>query len=271
MGVGMGTSKAVAGPRGGRWVGAGRRLGGWERQLATDDGSGGAQSGVAAAGARAPEVGEAYRRALADTLATSPSEFGLRAALIAAGERLLDAFDRLAAEGAAAFGQLDGADVDERLDLFAAHLADAVVGPGGGLVDAAIRRAVAGPVVDALAIPDTPLGQAVRDGGSGGVPIIGELLCSVYQLFFAKSVSGFLNTVIAEKIKLAVPVLYAVDPAGIVANWISGQIVSLLPSPCEEQQNHSPDGGSLTEVARGLLHETVDRALGLPTAQQAAA
>lgn len=61
------------------------------------------------------------------------------------------------------FGPPDGSNADERLDVFAARFADAVVGPGGSLVDAVIRQAVTGPIIDTLTAPDTWARQSGRE------------------------------------------------------------------------------------------------------------
>lgn len=86
----------------------------------------------------------------------------------------------------------------------------------------------------------------------------------IYRLFFAEAVTGFLQSVIAAKITLMVPVLPAVDPAGHIADWIAKEITSIIPTPCQERDKHGA-GPSLADLGRSLVEEAVERALGIPT------
>jgi hypothetical protein len=85
----------------------------------------------------------------------------------------------------------------------------------------------------------------------------------LYKLYFADIISGFVKTVIAEKIKLVFPALRVIDPAGVVAKHIADKVAELIPDPCEERETRGDDGSTLADVARDLLKETVDRALGI--------
>lgn len=127
----------------------------------------------------------------------------------------------------------------------------AALGVGGGtLLDSVVRRAAR-----------ETLAAAGQSGESR------DLFCLLYRLFFAQTVSQFVTTVIAEKVKLAVPALRLVDPAGVIASWIADRVFSLLPNPCDVAVN---DGGSLAQLADSLLHETVDRAVGVTSPVSAA-
>ncbi|KOU07187.1 hypothetical protein ADK88_11865 [Streptomyces sp. NRRL F-2295] len=113
----------------------------------------------------------------------------------------------------------------------------------------------------------------------------GDLLCLIYQWFFADVVAEFLRGVIAEKIKLVVPVLPVADPEDHVADWVAEQVLHLVPNPCEEAEHlknaveqaedavatfEDPTVGTLAQVARGLVPRAVGAALGLLTPPESA-
>jgi hypothetical protein len=215
-------------------------------------------------------VARACLDALAATLLEDGEAFGLREAVRGAGARLIDALEALGDEGVTSFGPLVGDTVEERRDVFAARLVDAVAGEGATIADAAVRRAAAGPAIERL-LRHGDVYRAIetpRPGSELSIP--DELFCAVYELFFADAVGEFLKTVIAEKIKLAVPVLYAFDPAGRISEWVAERIYAELPKPCEAKNAAGSEAPSLAELARGLLEETVDRALGIAPATEAA-
>ena len=63
-----------------------------------------------------------------------------------------------------------------------------------------------------------PLQEAVRDGKPiQGTGITGELFCLVFQLFFKDALARFITTIVAGKVRLAFPLLHAIDPAGKIA------------------------------------------------------
>ncbi|OEV04602.1 hypothetical protein AN216_06800 [Streptomyces oceani] len=79
---------------------------------------------------------------------------------------------------------------------------------------------------------------------------------------------------IAEKIKLAVPVLPGIDPEDHIAEWVADHVHGLLPDPCEEAAGHAKaaedtaavieDPASLLpRTARELVPRAAGRALGL--------
>ncbi|MFE4873619.1 hypothetical protein [Streptomyces sp. NPDC056682] len=164
----------------------------------------------------------------------------------------------------------DPAGNDARTD-FAARLVRAVGGEGGTIADAAVRRAAAA-TADRMATQHPEVLAADGKGWSG------DLLCLIYQWFFADVVAEFLRGVIAEKIKLVVPVLPVADPEDHVADWVASQVLHLVPNPCEEAEHlknaveqaeeavtafEDPTVGTLAQVARGLVPRAVGTALGL--------
>jgi hypothetical protein len=104
------------------------------------------------------------------------------------------------------------------------------------------------------------LRRAVETGDRSAGPLGEGIFCEIYRIFFADAVTGFFKAVITAKIMLMVPVLAVVDPAGLIADWIAKKVTSVIPTPCETKQ----DGGeSLADLGRGLIKETVERALGI--------
>jgi hypothetical protein len=185
-------------------------------------------------------IGLAY---LADLhrLARKSSELGpVRDVMLSAGRRLPDAIETVLRRDAVKGGVRAHVDVDvEALDAFIGDLGLA----GGTLLDSMARRAAR-----------AALAAAGHSAGNR------NLFCLLYRQFFAQAVSQLITAVIAEKITLTVPALHVVDPAGAIADWIAKRVFSLLPNPCDVPVD---DGGSLKDLAGTLLHETVDRALGL--------
>lgn len=67
-----------------------------------------------------------------------------------------------------------------------------------------------------------PIRRMIQRGDSTGESISDELFCAIYELFFEDMVKEFITTMIAEKIKLTVPIL-----PRQVADWAAGQLGSL--------------------------------------------
>ncbi|WP_328465994.1 hypothetical protein [Streptomyces sp. NBC_00448] len=189
------------------------------------------------------------------------SAFGLVDAATAAGYRLADVMAVLTQEGP---GNLN--DPGE----FLARFTNEVGGDGGTVTDAAIRRAAADTAERFLKHQSAATGAA-EVAGAG---LTGDLLCLLYQWFFADIVSEFLRSVIAEKIKLVVPVLPVLDPGDRIADWAADKVLSLVPSPCEEaaelvEKAKSGESvveepvGSLPDIARSLVPGAVGKVLGL--------
>ncbi|MFE2640425.1 hypothetical protein ACFXKF_37775 [Streptomyces scopuliridis] len=186
-----------------------------------------------------------------------PAAFGLYDATYAAGERLADVMATLAGTG------LDGTDFPARFTVL-------IGGEGGTVTDAAIRRAAAEAAQRLMRHPEAAAGGAL----SGG------LLCLLYEWFFAGVVAEFLKAVVAEKVKLVVPVLPVLDPEDHIADWVADHVLKLLPSPCDEAARLvekaetalsvvEDPAVTLPEVARALVPRTAGRALGLITEQDA--
>ncbi|MFB7296905.1 hypothetical protein [Streptomyces rubiginosohelvolus] len=184
----------------------------------------------------------------------------------AAGERLAGALGSLAVEGAQSEGEL------------VARLVSEVGGGGGTLADAAVRRGVAEAVRD-VGGQHPELDDAMEAASAGG-GFAWDILCDLYQVFFADMVGEFLRSVVAEHVKLAVPVLVATDPEGRIADWVAEKLVDLVPNPCEESAEAVELAGAvdtartvvgavedpssvLPQVAKGLVPKAVGRVLGL--------
>ncbi|WP_447037514.1 hypothetical protein [Streptomyces sp. DSM 118878] len=210
------------------------------------------------------------------TLREDPSAFGLHDAAFAAGERLTSIMDALplapdtdpTGDGDVPWDYPEDGGGPEG---FVARFTAAVGGEGGTIADATVRRAAAA-TADRISKLHP---EAVAPGGSGWS---GDLLCLLYQWFFADVVAEFLRAVIAEKVKLIVPVLPLADPEDHIAGWVSERVLHLLPNPCAEAQRltdaaqqaegmvtalEDPTIGALVQVARGLVPRAVGVALGL--------
>lgn len=258
----MGTSSRWEGPGGSsgtadEWSRISARLSGWraERQGAP---------------AKLDRIAKDYLELLHRTLREDPSAFGLYDAACAAGERLTVVMDVLATPGSV--GEDPGSS-ESVGDDFLTRFTEAVGGEGGTLTDAAVRRSAAATAERFRRTHPTVL----TPGGSGWS---GDLLCLLYQWFFADVVAEFLRVIIAEKVKFVVPVLPLVDSEDRVAGWVAEQVMRLLPSPCEEAERlaesaeraeetvtalEDPTVATLGQVARSLVPRAVGAALGLLT------
>jgi len=242
----VGTSGQRDGPRGGKWASAANIYTRWQRSDQAEE--------------TVERPGRALRDALAEEVRRDPDSFELRPAMQAAGLRLVEVVQELRTGGAEGFAPGGGVPPEQRVDVFIAGIAERVAGSGSLYADALVRQAAVACAEDLLA-RDPQLLSAVRAGVSGGLPIAGDLFCSVYQIFFAHTVRTFLQSAIAEKVTVVAPVLPVLDPAGYVADWIAQKILSVLPDPCE--RGAADDAPSLAAVMRNLVNESVDRALGL--------
>ncbi|WP_406093324.1 hypothetical protein [Streptomyces sp. NBC_01013] len=209
------------------------------------------------------------------TLREDPSAFGLYDVACAAGERLTTVMHTKSApqnDGGADVGP-DAADNGMDRTEFVSRFTAAVGGEGGTISDAAVRRAAAA-TADRLA---RHCPEVLAPGGSQWP---GDLLCLLYQWFFADIVAEFLRVVIAEKVKLVVPVLPLADPDDHIADWVAERVLGLVPNPCEEAAAlldaaaeaeedvaavTNPAAFALAQVARGLVPRAVGAALGLLT------
>ncbi|MFJ5673975.1 hypothetical protein [Streptomyces sp. NPDC093097] len=251
----MGTSTRWKGPSGDRWSSAARRLSRWREHSRNAD-------------QRLEQIAADYLGALHETLRADQSAFGLYDTACAAGERLVRALGSLAVGGA------------ESEEALVARLVSEVGGNGGTLADAAVRRGAAAAVRD-VRERHPELDVAMGTGAAGG-GFASDILCDLYQVFFAHMAGEFLRSVVAEHINLAVPVLIAIDPEGRIADWVAEKVVELVPSPCEESAGATDlaqavdtaqlaagaaqdPSTTLLKTAESLVPRAVGRVLGLIT------
>ncbi|MFJ6820347.1 hypothetical protein ACIQRJ_07995 [Streptomyces niveus] len=267
----MGTSTRWEGPR---WSGLSSRLARWDPD----------RSDPEAAATAAID-------ALQGSCRDDPSAFGLRDSACAAGARLADAMETLGAAGPsgllnkdpvhedlASEEEGDRLDWQDPADAFVAELTRQVGGEGSTMVDAALRRAIAASAQRLLtAHPEIRESLTAPDGSSQGRGLAGDLLCLLYQWFFADLVTEFLRAVIAEKIKLTVPVLEVIDSEGRIADGVAERIIALIPNPCDEAEAQAAEAAKaalsmngdsaeadvpLSDVARRLVPGVVGKVLG---------
>jgi hypothetical protein len=202
-------------------------------------------------------------RALCDQAEQERDVLGLRQAIRASGDRLVEALDGLMRQGWSSASLAPQSSVEERRLEFIRSFIEQVAGRGGTFADAAIRHAAVQAAEQLL--EDDALRAAV-DAGTGAVlPLARDLFCAVYRMFFGNTVEQYLTTVIAEStgayLNAHVPVLPMIDPEGQISDWIAQNLVPLLPTPCKDP---SASGPALASLGSELVTETVDRALGLP-------
>ncbi|MFE4413095.1 hypothetical protein [Streptomyces sp. NPDC056821] len=118
------------------------------------------------------------------------------------------------------------------------------------------------------------------DAGAAGGGFAWDILCDLYQVFFADVVGEFLRSVVAEHVNLCVPVLIATDPEGKIADWAAEKVVGLVPNPCEESAEAmglaeavdtaqsvvgavQDPSAVLPEIAKSLVPRAVGKVLGL--------
>lgn len=240
----MGTSKPWPGPTGQPWTGLGRRRSTSANHPNPEE--------------QYADVAEKLIAALQDVMRAEPEAFGLRDATSAAGRRLVTTLEAL--------GQNQLVDADsltaEQRDAFVARVVDEVGGSGRLVTDAVLRRAV-------RTTAERLLGE--RGDRPAGAGLNSDVFCWIYRWFFGDVVSEFVKLIIAEKIKLAVPVLPIFDPVGLIPDKIAEWIVKLIPNPCERSIASDKEATSLAGRARGLLAESVDRALGIGAPETEAA
>jgi hypothetical protein len=256
----MGTSTRLPGPRGGGWSGAKGRLSRWAPS--TDSRPGWLTN---ADQRTAAQIASRFRQALRDALLAEPDRFGLRGTAREAGHRLVAALDELRRPDAPLLRDLSESPSVAPADEFVRRFVAEVGGDGTLIVDAVARRA-ARKVADSLVGPDGPLADPTTPSG-----ITTELFCALYRTFFGELVGEFVHVLIAENVKLAVPVLVMLDPTDVVAGFVAEQVIKVLPDPCETAAAREPGRPRLAEVARELVAVTVDEALGLGDEMELAA
>lgn len=247
----MGTSK--------RWKGADQRSVWRDGDKALDNWSRGVEpdgTGLNMSDKDANEIVTAYLADLQRTTARASETDPLRQALLAAGSRLPTAIE-LISEDLRTLVASPQPDIDA-IASAAETFVNALGANSGTLVDAILRRGAAAAVQEAIQTLSADPGDEASSASAG--PLGESLFCLLYRLFFAHAVAQVITTVIAEKVKLAVPVLYVLDPTGVVADWVAKRVFSLLPNPCHAEVD---DGGSPQTVFEDLARESVDRALGI--------
>ncbi|MFD4525329.1 hypothetical protein ACFWP7_15680 [Streptomyces sp. NPDC058470] len=244
----MGTSTRWKGPggtrgadssTGKRWTALGGRLGRLEEGQE----------------ARIESAADACLTTLRDTMHDDPYAFGLSSAWQRAGERVVDVMGQLGEYGPEPLTAAPHLAFADPAMSFVAEFSRRVAGDGTTLVDAAVRRAATRCAQRFVA--EYP--EATQPTGRG---LSGDLLCLLYQWFFAGLVTEFLHCFIAEHIKLAVPVLPLFDPSGTIADLIAERVLELVPDPCEETA-YLEAPLPLPQVAQGLVPGAVGKVLGL--------
>jgi hypothetical protein len=168
-------------------------------------------------------------------LESNPEAYGLRRVATTNGRELVCAARELPRR------PVDGSETDWIQAL--SDFTMSVAGSGGGVADAVVRRAAA------------RAGSRLLDRHGF------EAFCLIYREFFADLVAGFLEAVIAEQIRLALPGIDVVDPTGRVVEWIAAHLVALVPDPCAEAA--ARPGASVLDVAEELVPRAVDIVLGI--------
>jgi hypothetical protein len=166
--------------------------------------------------------------------------------------------NRLGEGGVAAIGIGGDGSADEReLQFIAALLA----GVPPDTVPKAAARGGARRAAESALRRDPALRHAVHSADPG-YRLPGGLFCAIFQLFFAEAVRGFLEAIVAEHLKAALPVLY-LDPTGAIADAAAKKLVSLVPSPCEEQGQAPGADEGIAQTARLLIGRAVSGVLNL--------
>jgi hypothetical protein len=218
---------------------------------------------------KAREIAGQYLDALADEMRNDPDAFGLHEAIQSAGDRLVATLESLQNRCAEWFPP-PGEDVHDREIAFLEAFVQEVAGEGTLMTDTAIRQAAL-TCGKALLGAQGPVRDVIQDGTvANGSLLTGELFCLIFELFFKDAIARFITTIIAGKVRLALPLLHVIDPAGKIADWVGEQVVARIPDPCEQGATLG-DKPSLSEFARGLVAESVDRALGISATDSGAA
>ncbi len=180
--------------------------------------------------------------------------------MITAGENLVDVLDALHTSGPDAFHPLRGNSPDVRAEAFVQWFADRIAEAGGIPSNSVVRRTA---VRCARNILENPEIRSVitRADSTVDLRLDSELFCEIYRLFFTQLVGEFIRSIITAKIDLWVPELRTIDSK--ILEWVGGMVVELIPDPCEERRRREGEG-SLANLARDLVAETVRRVLGLP-------
>jgi hypothetical protein len=258
----MGTSTRWGGPTGSGWTTFRRSIGqpgGTAGQAATPDEVPAPRQGdgpITEQGVR--KRGQRFFDALAEELRADPEAFGLRDTMRDSADRLVQVMNELRHD-LAAFGPPPAEWTGSATEWFMSEFVTAVAGERAGVVDAFVRRSATRCAEKLLEDPQVQVAAADQARSSS---LAMDLFCAVYTFFFADVVTEFAKAAVAEQVKLAIPGLVIVDPGGQIPDWIGEQVASWIPNPCEEQGKD--DGGrSVADLAKDLVSNNVDRALGL--------
>ena len=199
-----------------------------------------------------------FLRCLAQSLDADPDAFGARATVASTGLRLLKVVGNIDTEGPPRGLEIrpQRSGIDEV--LFARRFTEAVSGSGGRVIDHCCRRAAAHSAQILLRRHDVRrslTGVAWRPGS-----LDDEFLCLLYRHYVADVLIALLTAFIEGNLTMVFPALPALDPVGLIAGEISGQLVDLVPTPCDRQSRH-PDATSILATARTMIETAVDETL----------
>jgi len=260
----VGTSTKWSGPTGKGWASLRRNIG----QLGRGTGPATSAQEIPApregtADVMPPETvakcGRRFEEALREELLRDSSVLGLRPAMRAAGDRLVELLSDLRV-GLDVFGSPPTEWTGSNTDWFLYEFVRTVAGEDAGLVDALIRRSATRCAEKVLADPRVKEAIEKADPLSG---LAMDLFCMVYTFFFADVVTEFAKAAVSEQVKLAIPGLMVVDPGGQIADWVGERVASRIPNPCEHGRGQDDGGRLINEVAADIVWDNVDRALGL--------
>lgn len=250
----MGTSDRWSGPRGPGWVQANHRF---RSALANaEDGGSDSTDQIATI---VHDIGGHYLAALHAAMRQDRDTFGLRQQMVSAGHRLLDVLERLDSSEPP-FPTPPGADHAGVLLGFV----DAIAGTGVGITDGAVRRAAARAGATLLDSRPQLHARATDPAGSSPGGIDDALVCLLYRLLFPDIIGEFVLAAIIEGVELDTSRAPGREWSEEVAGSIAHQVRTLIPDPCQTVFGGTPRRQPASRVARDLVEDAVDRALGLP-------
>jgi hypothetical protein len=94
-----------------------------------------------------------------------------------------------------------------------------------------------------------------------GTGISGELFCLVFQFFFKDALARFVTTIVAGKVRLAIALLHAIDPAGKITDWVGSR--SPRSSRIRPRRRRAGRQAISGRPGQGLIGESAERALGI--------
>lgn len=199
--------------------------------------------------------GSRFLKALNDELRRDPEAFELVATTAGSARRLMAAITSFNGSAESLIPS-DATPPAERTASFLNSFVNAIAGPGGRIVDESSRRAAVHCAAALLErAPDVR--QAVERAEPRNIKISDDVICLLYQLFFAEAVASLLMTYIEAKLVLFVPFLPAVDPGGQLASWLSEKLLAHAPNPCTQGRRTYPSLESVTEIADAMSEGAV--------------